>query len=87
VKFGILVINKIYRISTINEIIGFIEILSLINFSLTQEPSAKNGLQQRQALGKDVLGKLGPLGHSGHSRQVLALGKVFLDLVFIHFFK
>jgi hypothetical protein len=34
VKFGISVINKIYRTSTINGIIGFIEILSPINFPL-----------------------------------------------------
>jgi hypothetical protein len=36
VKFGISVINKIYRTSAINGIIGFIEILSPINFSLLQ---------------------------------------------------
>jgi hypothetical protein len=34
VKFGISVINKIYRTSVINGIIEFIEILSPINFSL-----------------------------------------------------
>jgi len=42
-----------------------------------QEPSAKNGhrqiksLPRAAALGKDALGKLGPLGHGGHSRQAL----------------
>jgi hypothetical protein len=37
VKYGISVINKIYRTSAINGIIGFIEILSPINFSLVVE--------------------------------------------------
>ena len=51
----------------------------------TQEPSAKNGPRQRglcrgygprqrQALGKDVLGKLGPLGHGGHFPSSFAEG-------------
>ena len=40
-------------------------------------PSAKTGprqiksLPRAAALGKDALGKLGPLGHGGHSRQAL----------------
>jgi hypothetical protein len=40
-------------------------------------PSAKTGPRQNKSLpravtlGKDALGKLGPLGHGGHSRQAL----------------
>jgi hypothetical protein len=45
VKFGISVINKIYRTSAINGIIGFIEILWPINFSLvTGEEKEAPGL-------------------------------------------
>ena len=42
-----------------------------------EQPSAKTGPRQIKslpravALGKDALGKLGPLGHGGHSRQAL----------------
>ena len=54
-----------------------------------ERPSAKIGPRQIKSLpraavlGKDALGKLGPLGHGGHSRQALpratrqALGKGF----------
>jgi hypothetical protein len=40
VKIGISAINKFYRISAINGIIGFIEILSPINFSLLSNSAA-----------------------------------------------
>jgi len=45
-----LLINKIYRTSAINGIIGFIEILSPINFSLHGTASMLGFLRQRGAL-------------------------------------